>query len=94
MNGALQPSSPLRKLNQFLLWIVVVSPFFHRSVASALLIGPVVLLASGCVTILSGSSENIRTESDPDGASVFVDGLRRGSETPTTVILKHSYSDV
>lgn len=45
------------------------------------------LLLSGCATLIHGSSQSIRVESEPSGAQVEVDGRPVG-ETPTTVDLK------
>lgn len=50
--------------------------FFVALVASSLLVG--------CATIFSGTSDDVRFESEPSGAKVVIDGVDRG-ETPTTV---------
>lgn len=44
------------------------------------------VLLGGCATLIHGSSESIRVESEPSGARVEVDGRPVG-ETPTTVEL-------
>lgn len=41
-------------------------------------------LLVGCATLFSGTSDDIRFESEPSGAKVIIDGIDRG-ETPTTV---------
>lgn len=45
------------------------------------------LFLGGCATLIHGSSERIRVESEPSGAQVEVDGRPVG-ETPTTVDLR------
>lgn len=39
---------------------------------------------SGCATIFTGTSDDIRFESEPPGATVYIEGIPRG-ETPVTV---------
>ena len=41
-------------------------------------------LLSGCATIFSGTSDEISFESEPEGAGIYIDGVKRG-ETPATV---------
>jgi hypothetical protein len=52
----------------------------------------VLLLCTGCATLFTNSSADISVNSDPEGASIYVDGLKRGGETPTDVTLDYSYS--
>ena len=42
---------------------------------------------TSCATILSGTSDEIRFDSDPEGASIMLDGLKLG-KTPATVSIK------
>ena len=42
---------------------------------------------TSCATILSGTSDEIRFDSDPEGASIMLDGLKLG-KTPATVTIK------
>jgi len=46
-----------------------------------------VLVFTSCATILSGTSDEIRFDSDPEGASIMLDGLKLG-KTPATVSIK------
>ena len=46
-----------------------------------------VLVFTSCATILSGTSDEIRFDSDPEGASIMLDGLKLG-KTPATVTIK------
>jgi hypothetical protein len=52
-----------------------------------------ILLLSGCATLFTGTDDDIRFESDPAGAMVFINGLEKGT-TPTTVSVKRSINDV
>ncbi len=52
-----------------------------------------ILLLSGCATLFTGTDDDIRFESDPAGAIVFINGLEKGV-TPTTVNVKRSINDV
>lgn len=52
-----------------------------------------ILLLSGCATLFTGTDDDIRFESDPAGAMVFISGLEKGT-TPTTVSVKRSINDV
>ncbi len=47
----------------------------------------VAVFLGGCATLIQGSSESVRVESEPAGAQVEVDGRPVG-ETPTTVDLE------
>ena len=46
-----------------------------------------VLVFTSCATILSGTSDEIRFDSDPEGASIMLDGLKLG-KPPATVTIK------
>jgi len=51
------------------------------------------MLLAGCATLFSGTSDDIRFESDPSGAEVVIDGIERG-ETPTTVtVSRDAFND-
>lgn len=50
-------------------------------------------MLSGCATLFTGTDDDIRFESDPAGAMVFINGLEKGT-TPTTVSVKRSINDV
>lgn len=52
-----------------------------------------ILLLSGCATLFTGTDDDIRFESDPAGAMVFINGIEKGT-TPTTVSVKRSINDV
>lgn len=45
------------------------------------------LYLGGCATIFSGTKDDIRIDSDPQGALILIDGLERG-RTPETVTVK------
>lgn len=55
-----------------------------RVMASVLIVG---LVLTGCATVLQGTSQSIMVDSDPRGATVFVDGQQRGI-TPTSFTLQ------
>lgn len=58
-----------------------------------LLVMPLIFLSS-CATILKGTSQDVTFNSDPQGATVIVDGQPMGA-TPVTVSLrKNRYDDV
>lgn len=42
------------------------------------------LLLSGCATLFSGSSQDVRIESEPSEANIMVEGVKRGT-TPATI---------
>ena len=46
-----------------------------------------ILVFTSCATILSGTSDEIRFDSDPEGASIMLDGLKLW-KTPATVSIK------
>lgn len=57
------------------------------STSMSLLIAAVaILLLSGCATVANPGPDRVQVDSDPSGATVYVDGQPAG-ETPTTVDL-------
>ena len=51
------------------------------------------IFINGCATILTGSTDSVYFDSDPDGAKILIDGLKVG-KTPTTLTLKRpGFSD-
>ena len=52
----------------------------------------VLMLSSGCATIISGTTQDITFESSPSGAAVFLDGERIGVTPFTTTLKKNKYS--
>jgi len=52
-----------------------------------MIIAITVLVFTSGTTILSGTSDEIRFDSDPEGASIMLDGLKLG-KTPATVSIK------
>jgi hypothetical protein len=59
----------------------------QRKILGAGLLFLVTLFVGGCATILSGTSDDIRFDSDPPGALILIDGLERG-RTPETLSIK------
>lgn len=53
----------------------------------------IAVMTTGCATLFSGGSADVQIDSEPEGASVYVDGIQRGSDTPSNVQFNHSYSD-
>lgn len=49
-----------------------------------LLSGLMLLLSSSCATIFSGTSDSVSFNSRPDGASILINGIPRGT-TPATI---------
>jgi hypothetical protein len=47
------------------------------------------IISGGCASIVSSSNQNITVASDPDGATIRIDGMPIG-KTPTTVPVKRS----
>ena len=48
---------------------------------------------NGCATILTGSTDIVYFDSDPEGAKILIDGLKVG-KTPATLTLKRpGFSD-
>ena len=45
------------------------------------------VVINGCATILTGSTDTISFDSDPEGAKIMMDGLKIG-KTPTSITLK------
>ena len=51
------------------------------------------VLINGCATILTGSTDIVYFDSDPEGARILIDGLKVG-KTPATLTLKRpGFSD-
>lgn len=50
------------------------------------------ILVSGCATIINGNSETITFDSSPSGANVYIDGALVG-KTPVSVTLKKNKKD-
>ena len=63
-----------------------------RSVFTVLFAALFAVIFSSCASVLKGTSEDIRFESSPSGASVYVDGIKVG-KTPVTVSLKKNAKD-
>jgi hypothetical protein len=57
----------------------------------AILLLLTIRLATGCATIIHGSSQKVDIASSPDDADVWVDGVRLGT-TPTRLNLKRGHS--
>ncbi|MFB6230178.1 MAG: PEGA domain-containing protein [Salinibacter sp.] len=49
-------------------------------------------LLVGCATLFSGTSDQIKFESEPSGAEVVIDGIERGT-TPTTITVSRDIND-
>ncbi len=62
--------------------------FMKKSAAFLVLISHS-LLVSGCASIVSGRHQDVQVISNPPGAEVMIDGMKRGS-TPMVVELKRS----
>ena len=45
------------------------------------------LLAPGCATLFSGTSDQVTINSEPEGAQILIDGIDRGT-TPATISVK------
>ena len=58
-----------------------------KKIIISLSILSMLLIYSGCATVISGTSQNIRFESSPRGASIYLDGDRVGT-TPFSLTLK------
>jgi hypothetical protein len=56
------------------------------------LVFTLVLAFGGCATLFTGTSDEVRFESEPSGATVVIDGIDRGT-TPTTVSIDRSIND-
>src|SRR5699024_952601 len=61
---------------------------------SKLLIPSIILafFMSSCATIFTGTKDTLRFDSEPQGATVYIDGLK-ACETPCTTKVKRSLSD-
>lgn len=60
-----------------------------RTFFSAVLALVSFVVFSGCATIFTGTTDEVRIDSDPPGARIFIDGIERG-ETPDTIEIKRS----
>ncbi len=65
----------------------MIKQYLTRTILLAL----VIRLATGCATIVHGSSQDVNVSSSPDDAEVWVDGARIG-KTPTRLTLKRGES--
>lgn len=57
------------------------------SIKSLFIFSLVITQLSGCASVLKGVEQKMIFKSDPEGATVFVDGLKKG-QTPLTVKLR------
>lgn len=57
-----------------------------------ILLAAVALSLTSCATIFTGSKDTLRFDSDPEGATVLIDGLEV-CKTPCTTQVKRSLSD-
>lgn len=57
------------------------------SIKSLFIFSLVITQLSGCASVLKGVEQEMTFKSDPEGATVFVDGLKKG-QTPLTVKLR------
>ncbi len=58
-----------------------------RKVIAAFIIGSVIFSVSACATLFGPQKQNVYATSNPDGADVYVNGVRMGV-TPYTLVLK------
>ena len=49
---------------------------------------------SGCASVINGVSQNLTFNSDPEGASVMIDGLEMGVTPVSLELPKNKYSNV
>lgn len=56
----------------------------NYNLAKLLLCISFVPLFASCATIFSGTTDDVTFESEPEGATVYIDGVQRG-RTPTTI---------
>jgi len=54
--------------------------------------GLVSLMASGCATVISGTTQTLTFNSEPSGAEVYLDGARVGT-TPVSLSVKKNKKD-
>lgn len=62
---------------------------YHR--LSVVVIAIAVLMLSGCATVMDSGPDQVRVDSDPEGATIYMDGVNLG-QTPTTVSLNRERS--
>ena len=58
-----------------------------RLLTTASLVLFAVLLAPGCATLFSGTSDQVTINSEPEGARILIDGIDQGT-TPATISVK------
>ncbi|MDH5445640.1 MAG: PEGA domain-containing protein [Gammaproteobacteria bacterium] len=51
-------------------------------------------LASGCASMFSGTEQKMKITSDPEGASIYADGLLVGKTPATIKLLKYEYKTI
>ena len=63
-----------------------------KKIIMSLSILSVLILFTGCATVMSGTSQSITFDSSPSGAAIFLDGGRIGVTPFTTSLKKNKYS--
>jgi|TARA_B110000495_G_C23029315_1_gene612474 uncharacterized protein YceK len=63
-----------------------------KKIIMSLSILSVLILFTGCATVISGTSQTITFDSSPSGAAIFLDGNRIGVTPFTTSLKKNKYS--
>ena len=63
-----------------------------KKIIMRLSIVSVLIILTGCATIISGTKQSITFESSPSGASVYLDGERVGVTPFTDKLKKNKYS--
>lgn len=64
----------------------------HKKIISFVLIVSVVMLATGCASMFSGTTSNVNVTSTPTGADCNVTG--HGVHTPGNIVLEKTHSDL
>ncbi len=64
----------------------------HKKIISFVLIFSVVMLATGCASMFSGTTSNVNVTSTPTGADCNVTG--HGVHTPGNIVLEKTHSDL
>ena len=59
---------------------------------STILIATTLLLITGCATLFTGTKDKITFNSEPSGATIYIDGVEQ-CKTPCTMTVKRSISD-
>jgi len=62
-----------------------------KKIIMSLSILSVLILFTGCATVISGTSQSITFDSSPSGAAIFLDGDRIGTTPFTTTLKKNKY---